>query len=313
MNTKHNTTIDFMRAILIVLMILIHIVNFGTLYPDVKDGILSFLMPSFLVITGYLVNVDKPLGKFGAYIIRIALPYTIMVTGFVVLSLYLPVRGGITNFDIPTLCHTLFITSIGPYWFLHAMIVCGILYYATFRLTSNTCLSIVSRLSLLATVMIVVSQYTPFLSLRNAAYYFIGVLIRVCLGNFNSVYRKSLLTLLPFALLVSQPHLRDWGILSVLACVLCFFSFSASLEQLSPLYLRNAMHYIGRNTLPIYIFHPIFTMLAKYFLPIFSFDPTGITHAIITILPCLLGSIAIGHIMDRTHMSYIFGKGKIMR
>ncbi len=313
MNTKHNTTIDFMRAILIVLMILIHIVNFGTLYPDIKDGILSFLMPSFLVITGYLVNVNKPLGKFCVYIIRIALPYTIMVTGFVVLSLYLPVRGGITNFDIPTLCHTLFITSIGPYWFLHAMIVCGILYYATFRLTSNTCLSIVSRLSLLATVMIVVSQYTPFLSLRNAAYYFIGVLIRVCLGNFNSVYRKSLLTLLPFALLVSQPHLRDWGILSVLACVLCFFCFSASLEQLSPLYLRNAMHYIGRNTLPIYIFHPIFTMLAKYFLPVFSFDPTGLTHAIITILLCLLGSIAIGHIMDRTHMSYIFGKGKIMR
>ena len=121
MNTKHNTTIDFMRAILIVLMILIHIVNFGTLYPDIKDGILSFLMPSFLVITGYLVNVNKPLGKFCVYIIRIALPYTIMVTGFVVLSLYLPVRGGITNFDIPTLCHTLFITSIGPYWFLQAM------------------------------------------------------------------------------------------------------------------------------------------------------------------------------------------------
>lgn len=313
MNTKHNTTIDFMRAILIVLMILIHIVNFGTLYPDIKDGILSFLMPSFLVITGYLVNVDKPLGKFCAYIIRIALPYTIMVTGFVVLSLYLPVRGGITNFDIPTLCHTLFITSIGPYWFLHAMIVCGILYYATFRLTSNACLSIVSRLSLLATVMIVVSQYTPFLSLRNAAYYFIGVLIRVCLGNFNSVYRKSLLTLLPFALLVSQPHLRDWGTLSVLACVLCFFCFTASLEQLSPLCVRNTMHYIGRNTLPIYIFHPIFTMLAKYLLPIFSFDPTGLTHAITTILLCLLGSIAIGHIMDRTHMSYIFGKGKIMR
>lgn len=313
MNTKHNTTIDFMRAILIVLMILIHIVNFGTLYPDVKDGILSFLMPSFLVITGYLVNVDKPLCKFGAYILRIALPYTIMVTGFAVLSLYLPVRGGITHFDIPTLCHTLLITSIGPYWFLHAMIVCGILYYATFRLTSNTCLGIVSRLALLATVMIVVSHYTPFLSIRNAAYYFIGVLIRVCLGNFNSVYRKSLLTLLPFALLVSQPHLRDWGTLSVLACVLCFFCFTASLEQLSPLCVRNTMHYIGRNTLPIYIFHPIFTMLAKYLLPIFSFDPTGLTHAITTILLCLLGSIAIGHIMDRTHMSYIFGKGKIMR
>ena len=30
---QHNAPIDFMRAILIALMILIHIVNFGNLYP----------------------------------------------------------------------------------------------------------------------------------------------------------------------------------------------------------------------------------------------------------------------------------------
>lgn len=313
MNTKHNNTIDFMRAVLIVLMILIHIVNFGTLYPGIKDGILTFLMPSFLVITGYLVNVDKPLCKFGTYLMRIALPYVIMVTGFALLSLYLPVRGGIDHFDIPTLCHTLFVTSIGPYWFLHAMIVCGTLYYATFRLTANTCIGIVSRLALLATVMIVVSQYTPFLSLRNAAYYFIGVVIRVSLGNFDSVYRKSLLALVPFALLISQRDLHDWGTLSVLACVMCFFCFCASIEQLSPACLRHTMHYIGRNTLPIYIFHPIFTMLAKYILPIFAFDPTGLTHAAVTIILCLVGSIGIGWFMDRTGLSYIFGKRNIIR
>ena len=55
---KRNTDLDFIRAILIVLMILIHIVSFGNAYPQLKAGILSFMMPTFLIITGYLVNIE---------------------------------------------------------------------------------------------------------------------------------------------------------------------------------------------------------------------------------------------------------------
>ncbi len=39
-------------------MILIHIVSFGNAYPQLKAGILSFMMPTFLIITGYLVNME---------------------------------------------------------------------------------------------------------------------------------------------------------------------------------------------------------------------------------------------------------------
>ena len=56
---KRNTDLDFIRAILIILMILIHIVSFGNAYPHLKAGILSFMMPTFLIITGYLVNIGK--------------------------------------------------------------------------------------------------------------------------------------------------------------------------------------------------------------------------------------------------------------
>lgn len=38
---KRNTDLDFIRAILIILMILIHIVSFGNAYPQLKAGILS--------------------------------------------------------------------------------------------------------------------------------------------------------------------------------------------------------------------------------------------------------------------------------
>lgn len=112
-----NTLIDFQRAILIILVILVHIVHFGDLHPDVKSSILAFMMPTFLVITGYLVNVHKTIKKFLHYLLKIALPYTIMVLGYMLVSLYLPVRDGITSFDVHTVCRVLFVTSIGPYWF----------------------------------------------------------------------------------------------------------------------------------------------------------------------------------------------------
>ena len=73
--------IDFQRALLLSPVLLVPIVNFGNIHPDVKSGVLSFLMPTFLLVTGYLLNVDKPVRKFAIYLLRILLPYVIMVTG----------------------------------------------------------------------------------------------------------------------------------------------------------------------------------------------------------------------------------------
>ena len=124
---QRNTDIDWIRAILIILMILIHIVSFGNAYPQLKAGILSFMMPTFLIITGYLVNIEKSPKEMGRYLMCLALPYFIMVTGFSVLSYFMPVRDGITELSLSQICEKIFVTSIGPYWFIQTMIICGIL------------------------------------------------------------------------------------------------------------------------------------------------------------------------------------------
>lgn len=157
---KHSRDIDFFRAILISLVILVHIVNFGNLYPSVKSAVLSFIMPTFLMITGYLVNINKSIKDYALYILKIWLPYMIFVIGYAVLSLYLPVRDGIKVFDIPTILDVLFIKSIGPYWFLHAMIVCGIIYYFAFHISHK--LDITAKYSIFASLLIIVSLMTPF-------------------------------------------------------------------------------------------------------------------------------------------------------
>lgn len=227
---NHNNQLDFFRAILIVLVILIHIVNFGDHYPLLKNAILAFLMPSFLVVTGFLVNINKPLKTYALYLSKIALAYVVMVSGYAALSLFLPVRDGLTQPTWQAFAHVLFIKSIGPYWFLHLMVVCGVLYYASFRVAPKV--SMAAKLSIFATFIILTAQFTPLLNIRFAAYYFVGVGIRHLVKDFSKVYVSSLWPVIPFLFLVGTPTFQDWATISILISVFCFFSFAAKLHKL---------------------------------------------------------------------------------
>lgn len=307
----YNVTVDYIRAVLMVLVILVHIVNFGDLYPGVKYSILAFFMPAFLILTGFLVNVEKSVKNFSLYILRLVLPYVIMSLGFMVLSLFLPVRGGISEMSVYTVSKVLLVTSIGPYWFFRVMIICGIFYYLSFRLFSKY--GLVAKLSAFASLLIVFSYLTPSLGLTSAVYYFIGVGLRHWLKDIDRIMPHSFLPAVPFVLLIANDKFHDWGCLAVPVCCFCFFCFTARLSDFFKGKFASMAKYIGKNTLPIYIFHPIFTMAAKFLLPCFAFDRTGLLHTLFTIILGLFGSIAVAFMMDYSHLSYIFGKKRILR
>ena len=148
----------------------------------------------------------------------------ILVIGYAALSLFLPVRDGIKTFDIPAILNILFIKSIGPYWFLHVMIVCGIVYYFTFHIFNK--LSITAKYSIFATVLIAVTLLTPpILSLKNAIYYFIGVGIRQYQKDFSEIYQNSIWPLIPFGILITSQSFQHWDTICILACVISFFLF----------------------------------------------------------------------------------------
>ena len=308
---RHIDEIDFQRAILISLVILVHIVNFGNIHPDVKSGVLSFLMPTFLLVTGYLLNVDKPVRKFAIYLLRILLPYAILVTGYMVMSLYLPVRDGIQQLDWHTAFYVLCIHSIGPYWFFRVMLICGFLCYFTFR-----CLYQQSNyLKLLAYgfVLLLVSYLTPIMNWEQAFYYFFGVVLRMSKANYNKVFFPSCLSVVPLLLILFIAPQWDWSNLLVLVMVFCFLSFASSLKRFCHGKPLEVILYIGRNTLPIYMFHPIFTMAGKFLLPIFRFDGSGIVHAIVVVIIGLAGSLLLAKIMDRLRLSWMFGRPQLLR
>ena len=297
-----------MRAVLITMMILVHITYFGDMYPGIKYGILSFMMPAFLVITGYLVNVNKSVGKFTRYILQIFVPYAIMVAGFSIMSYYLPVNDRMTELSVSALLEKIFITSIGPYWFLQTIMVCGIIYYAVHRMMGR--FSNMSRMAVTALLFMCTGMFTPVVTFKSTVFYFIGILMRSNDVEINNVFRPSALSILPFAFIVAQPDLWDWGLITVIAMIYFFLSFLAFAEK----YVSNRwITFIGMNTLPIYLFHPIFTMAAKYYRPLFDFDSSRIIFTIFTVVIALAGSLAIAWALDRTHLSKVFYKDKILR
>ena len=324
---QRNTDIDWIRAILIILMILIHIVSFGNTYPQLKAGILSFMMPTFLIITGYLVNIEKSPKEMGRYLMCLALPYVIMVTGFSVLSYFMPVRDGITELSLSQICEKIFVTSIGPYWFIQTMIICGILYYVSFKgaiwgtlRQGKTTMSTTTSLFIFATLLLLLSK-TPALSPSAATYYFIGAVLRQCHIGFDRIFRPSPVALLLWINLLGLEEWYDWGTLAIVFSCWCCISSLMWIHSLIKRLQDNAcvrktedtLLYIGRNTLPIYLFHPIFTMAAKFYHPLFSWDRSEICFALVTIFIAIAGSIGIAKMMEKTHLAYLFGKGKMLR
>lgn len=324
---QRNTDIDWIRAILIILMILIHIVSFGNAYPQLKAGILSFMMPTFLIITGYLVNIEKSPKEMGRYLMCLALPYVIMVTGFSVLSYFMPVRDGITELSLSQICKKIFVTSIGPYWFIQTMIICGILYYVSFKgaiwgtlRQGKTTMSTTTSLFIFATLLLLLSK-TPALSPSAATYYFIGAVLRQCHIGFDRIFRPSPVALLLWINLLGLEEWYDWGTLAIVFSCWCCISSLMWIHSLIKRLQDNAcvrktedtLLYIGRNTLPIYLFHPIFTMAAKFYHPLFSWDRSEIIFALVTIFIAIAGSIGIAKMMEKTRLAYLFGKGKMLR
>lgn len=324
---QRNTDIDWIRAILIILMILIHIVSFGNAYPQLKAGILSFMMPTFLIITGYLVNIEKSPKEMGRYLMCLALPYVIMVTGFSVLSYFMPVRDGITELSLSQICEKIFVTSIGPYWFIQTMIICGILYYVSFKgaiwgtlRQGKTTMSTTTSLFIFATLLLLLSK-TPALSPSAATYYFIGVVLRQCHIGFDRIFRPSPVALLLWINLLGLEEWYDWGTLAIVfSCWCCISSLmwihsliKRLQDNVSVRKTEDTLLYMGRNTLPIYLFHPIFTMAAKFYHPLFSWDRSEIIFALVTIFIAIAGSIGIAKMMEKTRLAYLFGKGKMLR
>lgn len=312
MKPEHRiTAIDYLKCVYIILMIVFHLVYIGDKYPHAKQIVYTFHMSAFLIISGYLTNIGKKKKQFIFSIIWIFIPYAIMETGYVLMSAILPVRESVGDISVSLLLNKIIIAPMGPYWYLHTLVVCYLVYYITDKIRFR--LNDVSFFIVLGTCFWILSDWLNIISMANAIYFIIGVIISRCKLNFLSIFQSSLLAVFPLCILCYySTNLNRYSLTGVVITYLSISLF-LGLYCYIPERVKSITHFIGRNTLSILLFSPIFTILSKSLIPLFSFDPSGMSFMCVAVTLVIGGCFAIAWLMDKMNLSYYFcGKTNLL-
>ena len=302
--------LDFLKCVCIVLMVMFHLVFIGDKFPYAKLVVYTFHMPVFLLLSGFLVHTQRPARSFFRSQWWIFVPYLVMELPYVVLSGVLGVRGGDAELSAPLLFCRVFADPLGPYWYLHTLLICNISLWGVQRLFQRQ--GWLFRLFAYAVVLAGL-VYGAGIVADNVIYYFLGVVMAQAGVGFFKVFHPSFLSLFLGGLLCCFPgnlyYATPGGML------ITYFAINFMLwayDRLSPKILAPAL-FLGRNTLVILLFSPIFTMLAKSLVPVLSFDPTGMLFLTIATSFSVFGSLGVAWVMDRLKLSRWFcGRPKLL-
>lgn len=302
---------DFLKCVCICLMVTFHLVFIEDKYPYVKDIVYTFHMPVFLLLSGYFARADRPLSRLLSGQFRLFVPYAVMEVAYVLASTVVPVRGGGTELSVKGMLSHVFLDPVGPYWYLHTLIVCNLLYGFVRKAASG--LGRPDFLLLLAGVMAAGVYVAGCLSEMSALYYMAGVVLSQSGVRFSALFRPSLLALPAFGTLCLFPGNLKAFSLAGLLITYCAIGVMLWTCCRLPLALRSVMLYVGRNTLPVLLFSPVFTQISKHLLPWFRFDPSGLLLGGLATLAAVAGSLCMAGVLDRLHLSgCMFGRKRLL-
>ncbi len=295
--------LDYLKGVMIILVISFHLVYFEQLYPYAKLVAYTFHMPVFLVISGYLMNINKKWKYFRLTISGLAIPYIIMESGYIVMASLLPINEHIDHLTFGVFISKLLLHPLGPYWYLHSLMLCSATYYVIFRYFHA---KEVTRFILMGLALYLYSHVLGILSFTLSVFFLMGIVLRQCNMDFKRFFQSSSFALLAFLLLIFHEQYLSpstlGGILIIYLIIsCCLFTF-----KYFPRLISSSILYLGRNSLLLYAFSPIFTILCKQMVPWLAFDKTGILFLIASLIVCISGSLCIGYMMDVLRISPLF-------
>lgn len=298
--------LDFLKGVLILLVISFHLVWFEQLHPDIKQVVYCFHMPGFLLISGYLMNISKEPKEFLRTLLWLAVPYVVMESGYIYMASILPINEHIAQLTPWVYLKHLFLHPLGPYWYLHAIILCGATYYYIYN---NVEKSPVTRFLLIGIAYYVFAHGFGVLTFSSALYFLAGAMLRQNGMNFVAFFLPSRLSVIVFALLACFSDKPTQASLN--GVLIAYFAISSllSIYKYLPPAPRPSLLFMGRNSLMLYVFSPIFTVLCKQLVPYLKFDPTGLLFLVVSLTFCVTGSLLIAWLMDLVGISkYFFGR-----
>ena len=298
--------LDYLKGILITLVVLFHLTYFSTEYTLAKQFVYTFHMPAFLVISGWLMNIEAPLPRFGRMITKILLPYIVFESGYIVISALKMVAVPIPELNVSTFLYHFFISPVGPYWFLHTLIICAVVYKFWHTIFASSTSK--QAIAMVLTIW-VLAQYVHIISFASGCFFIAGAVLRRSNIHITNVLSPNILALIALVVLCTHPDFFVEESLPGIAIVYVMMSVMLLAYNLSPHFLRSKVCYLGQRTLPIYLYSPLFTFLFKAFKLYFSFDPTRFVFAFAATTCCIVGSLCA----DKVVKTIINGAQKVVK
>lgn len=297
--------IDFAKGVLISLMVLFHLNMFASAYVELTDWVYCFHMSGFLLISGYFQRNAGDLKTFGLSVRRILLPYLFFELVYLIgLSLLGSALGSQNHasLSISSLCNRLFLSPAGTYWYLHTLFICITVSYVVSWLKSNYFVSLI----LTGCILYVLSLYIGGFHWYNAVYFLMGSLLRKMDFQFTKFILPSLWSLLPISFISYYSINLTRAEFSGVGLTFFMLSFIMAIYAYLPKMCKKLIVLLGKNSLSIVLFSPMFTVLTKQYAPLFSFDKSHSLWALastsIVLSLCLLGG---GVICDKMKVSHI--------
>lgn len=304
--------LDYLKGIFILLMVLFHLVPVYENYRTLQAAVYTFHMSAFLIISGYLANIEKDVPDFCRGLMRLVLPYVVFETVHLLL-VYLfgsamHANNYVASLTLSGILNSIFVEPSNPYWYLHTLIISTVIYYVVYKVFKLKDLSafILTCLILYGLTLII----TKF-QWENVIYFLIGVYISKSGRTFLEAIPASPLALIPLCILFSFRENYCRGSLTGITITLLVISFLLFAYNYIGSDIRRLLHYLGSNSLAILVFSPIFTVITKIAVPYFSFDPTVICFAIVALAFVVAGCLFCAWLTDKLHISqYLFAKDR---
>ncbi len=303
---------DFLRCVFILLMVAFHLAWFADRHPVLKSFVYTFHMPGFLLLSGWFTAVRVPASAFLRRVGWVVVPYVVMETGYVVAASVLPVREQAGEPTPLSLLLRLVWNPLGPYWYLHTWVICQSLCFLLVRWMPSA--RPLVRLAAAAVPVVLLSCLCPVFGLANALYYLAGWTLRESGVPLRRAFPPASWQPLLLLLLCACPSQFDKNLPGGYALVWCVVSLLFRLSAVPAVRSCRVCLFVGRNTLPVLLFSPVFTMAARGLQPWFSADGSGTLFMLAGTALSVGGSLAVAWAADRTGVSrFFFGRPRVLR
>lgn len=301
--------LDFLKGVMIILMVLFHLSYLKTEWPYLNDVVYTFHMSTFLIISGFLASGGgKSLPRILVPYVLFEIIYSVMICVF---GKALNATNSVDTINFQSIIYRVVFAPAGVYWYFHTLLICIASHYL--------CRNIFKLEGIVELIVLGVILYTlcsfvfTQVKMSNVMYFLIGILLQFYNRRFTELIPGSLASIIPFVLFAIVVEDFDRGALSGLAMTMLMISFLIATCGKANSFMKNRLIWLGKNSIVVFVFSPIFTVVTKPLVKILSFDPTHIIFAIMSTSFVILCCITCGFICDKLKLSqYIFLRKKVL-